>query len=197
MAFTAIDIGNQALALVGSQPIAAFDDGSAEGQQLAAHYEVVVREGLTTPGRKPMRWSFATAQEALTKLSAAPLARWNFAYQRPTDTLAMHAVTQNDQPLRYAIQGDQILCDEDNTTTDLIADFTFRALEDAWPPYFLTCIVGELAMRLAVGLNENRGLANTLRPMVDWAGARTADSQTRSSPRMRARRLISARFGRP
>jgi hypothetical protein len=194
MAFTKIDIGNQALSMVGSPAIASFEDGSAEGEALTNAYEMVVGTALTAPGGAPMRWSFATTQEALTKLAAAPLARFAFAYQAPPAMLRIHSLTQNSAVLRFGVQGDQIQCDEDNATTPVILDYTFRAQEETWPPDFAGCVAHELAARLALSLNENRGLANTLAATVRWQGARTADSQGRSSPRLRATRLINARF---
>lgn len=194
MAFTQIDIGNQALAMVGSAPIAAWDDGSAEGQQIGQHYEVLVGLALTSPGGAPMRWSFATRQDTLTKLAGTPEARYAFAYQIPADVLRLHAVTQNGMPIRYAIHSDAILTDQDNALNPIVADYTFRAQEPTWPPDFTACFVHELASRLALGLNENRALANALKQAADWRGARTADSQSHTSPRLRATRLTSARF---
>jgi hypothetical protein len=56
-------------------------------------------------------------------------------------------------------------------------------------------VVQDLASRLAMGLNENTDLAKNLAAGVDWRGVRTADSQARTSPRLRATRLTGARFG--
>jgi hypothetical protein len=192
MSRSKIDVANEALAHVGAARIAAFDDGSAEGEQVSRHYESVVGTALLTPGGAPFRWSWATRQDRLTRLDETPQARWAYAYQAPLDLLRLHAVTRGGHPIAYTVHRDNILCDEDG---GLVADYTMRVDEDGWPPDFAAAVALELATRLAVGLNENADLAGTLAKMLDWRGVRTADSQARTSPRLRATRLTAARFG--
>lgn len=189
---TKIDVGNAALARVGADRIAAFDDGSAEGAQVSMHYEVVVGQALTNPGGAPFRWSFATMQTPLAKLEAAPWGRWLYAFQQPPDMLRLHAVTLDGRPVRHTIHQDRILTDEDG---GLIADYTFRADEGSWTPDFFANVVQELAAVLAIGLNNDTALAQALARGVQWPGSRTGDSQARSPQRLRATRLTSARFG--
>jgi len=47
-----------------------------------------------------------------------------------------------------------------------------------------------------MALNENSDLATEIRRGLNWGGVRTSDSQQRTSRRLRATRLVSARFGR-
>lgn len=192
MSRSKIDVANEALGMVGADRIAAFDDGSAEGEQVSAHYETLVGKALLTPGGAPFRWSFATRQEPLTLLSDPPEARWTHAYQMPVDCLRLHAVTQHRWPIEFATHGDRILTD---TAGPLVADYTVRAAEEEWPLDFLAAVVGELAARLAMSLNENADLAANIARGIDWRGVRAGDSQARSSRRLRATRLTSARYG--
>lgn len=187
---TALDVGNSALALVGADRIAAFDDGSAEGAQLSMHYEAIVGQALVTPGGSPYRWSFATQQNPLNRLENGPWGRWLYAYQMPPDLLRLHALTMDGYPVEHQIHGDRILCNVDGR---LIADYTFRAQEAAWPPDFFFNVVQELASRLALGLNENAPLARALAAGTTWPGSRTGDSQSRTPQRLRFSRLTGAR----
>lgn len=193
MARTKIDIANAALTLVGADAIAAFDDGSTEGATVGLLYENCVGAALLTPGGSPMRWSWATRQERLAPLTDTPEGRWSMAWQFPALALKLHAVTENDAPIRYAVYGNKIFTDDH---TDLICDHTFRVDESLWPADFADAVSRDLAMRLAMALNENADLATEIRRGLSWAGVRTSDSQQRTSRRLRSSRLTSARFGR-
>ena len=193
MARTPLDVCNAALTLIGANAIAAFDDGSTEGVAAGQLYENCVGFALLTPGGSPMRWSFATRQERLAALTDTPAGRWTKAWQMPALQLKIHAVTENDAPIAFAIYGDKIFT---NDHTDLICDHTFRVHESLWPADFADAVSREMAARLALALNENADLAAEIRKGLFWSGVRTADSQQRTSRRLRATRLRSARFGR-
>lgn len=187
-----IDVANEALILVGADRIATFDDGSAEGVAIAGCYETEVGAALTAPGGSPYRWTFATRQEALTLLATAPTARWERAFQVPPDCLQIHAITSHDMVVPFAIHQDRILTDAD---APLVADYTFRADESAWPPAFTQCMVFAIASKLALIISENAELSMAMARQVSWAGARTGDSQSQTAPVMRATRLTGARHG--
>lgn len=193
MARTPLDVCNAALALIGANPIATFDDGSVEGVACGQLYENCVGFSLLTPGGSPMRWSFATRQERLAPLADTPEGRWSKAWAMPSSNLKIHAVTENDTPIAFAIYGDKIFTDQHD---DLICDHAFRTHESLWPADFADAVSREMAARLALALNENADLAAEIRKGLFWSGVRTADSQQRTSRRLRATRLRSARFGR-
>lgn len=190
MLLTDIDVCNQALTLCGGARISSLEDGTAEAEQCAAHYETTVRAALTAPGGAPFRWSFASRQDTLARLAAVPAGRWAYAYQMPTESLAAHGATQNDSLIAYAIYGDKLFTDAEGP---IVLDHSFRAAETGWPPFFVEAIVAALARKLALALNRDGDLAKIVTP--DWQGARTADSQQRTALRIRATRLTAARFG--
>lgn len=190
---TKFDVCNAALAMVGANAVAAFDDGSTEGVVCGQLYENLVGKALLTPGGSPMRWSFASRQERLAPLLATPEGRWAKAWQTPALCLKIHAITENGHNVPFALYGDKIFTDQH---TDLICDHSFRPDESLWPPDFADAVSHEMAHRLAMALNENADLAAELRRTMNWDGVRTADSQQRTSRRLRATRLRSARFGR-
>lgn len=193
MARSNIDVCNAALTLIGANAIAAFDDGSVEGVACGQLYENCVGAALLTPGGSPMRWSFATRQERLAPLTDAPAGRWTKAWQMPSLALKVHAVTENDNPISFAIYADKIFT---NHHDDLVCDHSFRVSESMWPADFADAVSREMAARLALALNENADLAAEIRKGLFWSGVRTADSQQRTSRRLRTTRLRAARFGR-
>ena len=182
---TAIDICNRGLIFIGAEPITSFDDGTTEARVAANIYEDVVQTSLTNA-----RWRFATNQEALNRLTDAPTARFDLAYQQPNDTLIIHAITVNDNPIEYQIYGDMIYAD--TTTTDtVVADFTFRQEEQFFPNYFVMAVAYGLAQVFATSIARDGSLTQTMATLADAAmrKARSVDSQQQTS-----RKLITGRF---
>jgi|TARA_R100000995_G_C3458966_1_gene112073 hypothetical protein len=182
---TAIDICNRGLIFIGAEPITSFDDGTTEARVAANIYEDVVQTSLTNA-----RWRFATNQEALNRLTDAPTARFDLAYQQPNDTLIVHAITVNDNPIEYQIYGDMIYAD--TTTTDtVVADYTFRQTEEFFPSYFVMAVAYGLAQVFATSIARDGSLTQTMATLADAAmrKARSVDSQQQTS-----RKLITGRF---
>jgi hypothetical protein len=195
MARTDIDICNRALARVGSDvQLASLTDNTAEATVCAREYPETFASALTVPGGKPMRWSFATTQKALTRLSTTPVARFAYAWQIEANTLIIHAVLVNSIPIEFTRLDDMIYCDAD---ADVVAEYTFQPDEAALPSFFADALATDLAAKVALGLNRDIELADKLARQAEmqWAAARAADSQARSSRRVRANRLAMARFG--
>lgn len=139
VADTSLKIASRALILIGADAITAFDDGSTEATIATNMYEDVCRTALTNT-----RWRFATNQATLNLLSSAPTGRYDRAYQIPSDSLMIHAVTVNDNVIDYQTYGDKIYADT-STTDSLIADYTFRVGEDKFPSYFILALEYSLA----------------------------------------------------
>ena len=97
-------------------------------------YEDTVRTALCAS-----RWRFATNQEALNQLTAAPTGRFDIAHQLPHDLLMLHAVTVEGNLIEYTIYGNKLF---HNTTTSnpVVADYTFRAQEENFPSYFTLAV---------------------------------------------------------
>ena len=182
---TAIDICNRGLIFIGAEPITSFDDGTTEARVAANVYEDVIQTSLTNA-----RWRFATNQETLNRLTDAPTARFDLAYQQPNDTLIIHAITVNDTPIEYQIYGDMIYAD--TTTTDtVVADYTFRQQEQFFPSYFVMAVAYGLAQVFATSIARDGSLTQTMATLADAAmrKARSVDSQQQTS-----RKLITGRF---
>lgn len=193
---TAIDICNRALDLVGAERVSSFDDETAEAISCSTHYEPTLQAALTAPGGKPFRWSFAKTQRDLTRMSDTPVARFSYAWQIPNDVLEVHAVLVNDRPITFDRLDDMIYCDADE---GVVLEGTYQPLPENLSGAFVDALAHELAGLFCMSLKENEGQSDRFAQMAQmkWAAARSADSQARTSRRIRANRLRNARFGGP
>ena len=189
MSTTDIDICARALIMIGAQPITSFDDGTTEATVAANLYEDTVRDLLSRH-----RWRFATGQAQLSRLTASPDARWDAAYQLPADMLVLHGVTITDDNIAYDRYQDMVYCNA--TAEDLVfADYTFRATEDLWPPYFTTGVQYQLASIFAYSVAAQEGLADLFekRALRHMTMARTIDSQSQTTRRLNVQRFNQVR----
>ena len=182
---SAIDICNRGLIFIGAEPITSFDDGTTEASVAANVYEDVGQSSLCNA-----RWRFATNQQTLNRLTDAPTARYDLAYQQPNDTLIIHAITVNDNPIEYQIYGDMIYADT-STTDTVVADYTFRQTEEFFPSYFIMAVAYGLAQVFATSIARDGSLTQTMATLADRAmlKARSVDSQQQTT-----RKLLTGRF---
>lgn len=188
MADTKFDICSRALVLAGANTITDFDGSSTEAIVAEQNYEPLVKACLSR-----RRWRFSAGQVELNLLGTAPSARWDYAFQLPGDLLSLHTVTREDLPVEYAVYGDQVFTNED---ADLFADYSFRADEAKWRPFFRDAFENELASKFALAVARDRALADDLRKEARdelWPIARTLDSQEQTTTKLRANRLTGVR----
>jgi hypothetical protein len=189
MALSSIELCNRAIARVGGNPIASFDDGSAESIVAGKEYEQKVAAALAAH-----RWRFAMELKSLgPPLAAVPADKWAYAFQLPADLLALHGITRLARPVPYAVYGDKVLADED---ADLVAEYTFRQVEAKWPAYFVEAFVAELSSVFALALARDSSLSSALAGeamRLHWPRARLADSQQQTTQALLAGRLTGAR----
>tara|TARA_R100000781_G_scaffold89554_1_gene55144 strand:- start:98 stop:685 length:588 start_codon:yes stop_codon:yes gene_type:complete len=185
VADTSLKIASRALILIGADAITAFDDGSTEATIATNMYEDVCRTALTNT-----RWRFATNQATLNLLSSAPTGRYDRAYQMPSGSLMIHAVTVNDNVIDYQTYGDKIYADT-SASDSLIADYTFRVGEDKFPSYFILALEYSLASVFATSIARDANLANLMTNAASnaMAKARSLDSQSQTT-----RKLITSRY---
>ena len=181
---SAIDISSRALILIGAEPITSFTDGTTESLVASSLYEDICRSALSNT-----RWRFASDQAVLNRLTDAPTGRYDLAYQLPSGTLIVHAITVNDSLVHYQIYGDMVFADT-STQDSVIADFTFRAREEDFPIYFTVALEYSLASAFATSIARDGSLMQLMTQMADRAmlKARNIDSQqqtTRTIPQTR------------
>ena len=186
---SAIDICARALILIGADPITSFDDGNNEALVASNVYGDIARASLTSS-----RWRFSTNQAILNRLTDAPTGRYDAAYQLPDGWLMTHAVTVNDTPIEYQTYGNKIYADEDATSV-VILDYTYRAEETDFPSYFTIALELELARVFAFSLARDAQLANLMAQQAQTAmmKARTIDSQQQTTRKLNTSRFIAQR----
>lgn len=189
MATSNIDICARALVMIGAAPITSFSDGTTESTVAANLYEDTVRDLISR-----YRWRFAAGQAQLSRRTDAPDAKWDAAYQLPADLLLLHDVTVNGNVIEYDRYQDMIYCNADEA--DLVyADYTFRAVEDLWPPYFTTAVELTMASIFAYAVANQIQTADYMekKALRQLALGRNIDSQAQTSQRFDLSRFEKAR----
>ena len=186
---TPIDVSSRALILIGAEPITSFEDGTSEALIAANMYEDIARSSLVNS-----RWRFATNQAVLNRLSEAPTGRYDAAYQVPSDSLMLHAVTVAGLNIDYQTYGNKIFCDT-SSTSEVVLDYTFRASEQDWPSYFVLAVKFELAAIFASSLAQDASLAQLMgqQAQISMMKARTLDSQQQTTRKLNTSRFIAER----
>jgi hypothetical protein len=186
---TAIKICSRASLLIGGDAIQSFTDGTAESSVADAIYEDIARSSLTNT-----RWRFATNQAVLNRLSTAPTGRWDAAYQMPSGTLMLNAITVEEQAIEYDTYGDKVYCDA-VSTDEIIADYIFRAEEVDWPPYFTLAVEFAVASVFAISLARDAQLGTAMENRAErqLIKARRLDSQQQTTRKLNTSRFIAER----
>ena len=189
VANTPIKICSRASLLIGGDAIQSFSDGSAEATVANAMYEDMAQAALTNT-----RWRFATDQAVLNRLANAPTGRYDAAYQLPSECIMLHAVTVGDHPIKYDTYGSKVFADAAPQDV-LIADYTFRADESTWPPYFVVAVEYVIAGVLATSVARDQTLANMMEAKANvlMAQARRLDSQSQTNRKLNTSRFIAQR----
>jgi hypothetical protein len=191
MATTDVTIASRAMHMIGGQQFASFADDSNEAKVANGTYEMVVEAALTRT-----RWRFSSGQQQLSRLAAAPVARWDAAYQMPTSPriLLLHAVTILDRPIKYDRYEDKIYC---NATADdtVVADYTYYVKEQYWPPHFVKAVTLDLASIFAGSLAQKGDIATYYANQAELAyrHARWAESSSQTAKNVRTSSLVDVR----
>jgi len=110
MATTQTSICNQALDLIGEQPITAISDDKPRANALNREYEPVLREVL---GSSP--WTFARKRVELTQNVTPPIFGWKYQYTLPGDfihTVRLNGVEVWENSDEFEIEGGSLLTNE-------------------------------------------------------------------------------------
>ncbi len=180
MAVTDVDICARALVMIGAQPITSFSDGTTEAIVAKNLYEDTVRDLLTRH-----RWRFTSGQAQLSRRIDVPLDSWDAAYQLPANLLVLHDLTVNGYNVVYDRYQNLAYCNAD-TADVVVANYTFRAEEDLWPPYFISLVEVYLASLFAYAVANQIQTADYLdkKALRQLALARNIDSQQQTTRKM-------------
>ncbi len=174
---------------MGGSPISSFTEGTAEADVCEAMYEDIARSALVNS-----RWGFATAQAALSRLTDAPTARFDAAYQLPSAALTVSALTVNDAAVTFDTYGDKVYCNVSEAQT-VVADYIYRADEADWPPYFTVAVEYSVASMLATSIARDPTLSRLLdqKAQIHMMQARRLDSQRQTTQKLNTSRFIAER----
>jgi hypothetical protein len=202
MATAAVELVNQALALLGERGITSFDDGTAMAGSAAQLYPDTVAALLDS-----YPWRFGQTKARLARLADPPLAGWSYAHALPADLIRLRALYASpDVDMRpcalYDVAEGRVLSNQ----PELWADY-LRAQDPAtWSPAFRNLARYALAADLAVAVTGSTSQADFMRRIAfgtpQEAGngglmqtARRQDAQ-QAPPRVLADDpLLAARFG--
>ena len=164
MATTKVDICARALVMIGASPLSSFSDCSTEALVASNLYEDIVESSLTRH-----RWKFATNQKKLSLLTAAPEARYEYAYQLPVNHVVVNiaSLTGNDYIIPYTRYQDMIYVNTYGANHDLILDYIYRVEAEYFPAHFRVALEYELASLFAGSVARDAGMIREFKGLAD------------------------------
>ncbi len=188
MALDDIGLCARALVKIGVHPITSFADGTTESEIAGLLYPALRDAVLSS-----FPWNFATRQVGLTRLSTAPLADYQYAYQLPNDFLrALSAgISGRGRGINYRINKEELHTD----AAEVLLTYIFKPDESNFPPYFDALLMARLAAEFCLPLTENVSRAEALSKQaeIEFTRARQIDSQQDSPSRLENFTLIDVR----
>ena len=192
MATTKIDICARALVMIGAQPITSFTDGSTEALVANNVYEDITKAALTRH-----RWRFSTTQKQISLLSNAPVGRYDYGYQIPTDpeVLQINTVTVNDYVIPYSRYKDYIYVNGYGSNSTLIMDYIYRVDEAYFPPHFVLALEYELAAVFAGSVARDSAMIKQFKELAErqFLVAKNIDSAETTTKVLDTNRFINLR----
>lgn len=190
-----VKICSRALVMVGAEPIATLNGPSTEQVACKTLWPAVVGDLLSR-----YRWRFASRIVPLQRLLDKPLARYDAAYQIPSEAQEseIYAVLHNDEPIEFERFERNIYCDVGPEST-IYAEVMIVPNVVYWPRYFVAIVEYELAARLAISIAESPERATFYegKSLRALAHGKTLDAQTRTARKMPTGGLRRWHRGRP
>ena len=188
MALNDVALASRALIRIGAAPITSFSDGTAESEIAGALY-ANTRDALLSA----YRWSFATAQVALSQLETDPIADFSYAYQLPNDFLRAISVGSgtSGRGVKYRILQDTLECNAQSA----VLTYIYRPDEASFPPFFDQALISRLSAEFAIPVTEStsRAEAHFRSANQEFERARQIDAQQDTPNRIEDFSLIDAR----
>lgn len=201
---TAVRLINEALLRLGDEEIVSLTENTQKANICERSYDAVI---TTLLARRQWRW--ATRKFRLSRLAAAPIAHWTYAYQIPAEAFnhdspwAVYDSDDNGAPptRQYEIFEDKLYTD----AATVYADFTVEPTVDKFPPAFRELVILALCEVLAGPIAEKGDLAEHWgtkaygTPVDNGIGgyfriAAMADARGNPSPRLYSGEIVDQRF---
>lgn len=172
MSLINVALVSRALLRIGANPIASFDDDSAEAEISGALFDTT-RDALLSS----YPWSFATAQCRLPLLDEQPVADFNYAFQLPNDFLRAISVGKagKGRGVPFRVTRDQIHSNDHA----LVLTYIFRPEEATFPPFFEELLIKKLSAEFCLPLTESTSRAEMLYRLAEqeYRAAKRIDAQ--------------------
>lgn len=187
MALSSIALCARALLKTGCRSITSFDDGTTEAEIAGNLYEFI-RDGMLSSHP----WSFATGQVALSRLQAAPIVDYDYAYQLPVNFLrALSAGSGRGRGAEYRIHERRL----HTNAPDVVLTYIFRPLESEFPPFFDQALIARLSAEFCIPLTDSTSRSEALFKHADkeFKRAKAIDSMQHTTVAIDDYTLIGAR----
>jgi hypothetical protein len=189
---TDVRLASEALALLGAQPITAFDDGTDVARICALTYGRT-RDALLAGDP----WRFTLRKARLARLSVAPIGEWPYAHQLPAELLTLRALFASAGSTAPLLDYERFEGQVLSRHLDLWADYQVQIPESAWPPVFAQGFVQQLAANLAMPVTDRANVAEYWEAKAGrtLARARVVDAQQQPPQEITDWSLIAVRGG--
>jgi len=189
MALSRIDLCSRALLKVGAHTITSFDDGTAEAEVAACLYPTI-RDGLLSAHP----WNFATTQTTLPKLTTAPIADFENAFQLPGDCIRVLSAGTNGrgQGITYKVSQRQVHTDVD----EVVLTYVSRPDELDFPAFFDMALIAQLAAEFCIPLTDSTARWEGLQKLAEMELRRSKliDAQEDTPPAIEDFTLLEGRL---
>ena len=172
MTYTKIDLCSRALVKLGANPIASFNEATAEAKVCTQLYEPTVESLLAA-----YPWRFALEKAGSARLVSTPTADYQYAYQLPNDCVRVLSAGNGStsQGLQYKIIGNTLHTNAEQVVISYIA----RPDESTFPPFFSNALIARLGAELCLPLTESTTRTDYMynRAEEEFKAAKLTDSQ--------------------
>lgn len=184
MAASDLEIINQALVMLGANPIASLDEGTKQATAAAVFYPLSRDEVL-----RAHPWNFAIKRVHLSPLTTPPAYGYSAAFQLPSDWLRTLEVSADE----FNHEGGQILCNASGIDLRYVFRNTAVTTYDSLCVAAISC---NLSAKLAVPITGSTSLQQTMWQMytAQLAQARAIDAQEEPAPMFEPSRLLAERY---
>lgn len=188
MASSAVEICNEALALVGAAPIASLSEQTVAGQLLNRLYTTTRDELLVSHP-----WKFAKMRVILNVDATAPAFDYAYRYQLPSDCLRVIETSLGTEA-RWTIENGYFLCDASSTVG--IAYVSRVTTEATFSTPFCEALAHKLASKIAYPLVQSSTLADQMFRLylVHLKDARAMNAQEGGSIQIEANDWLYSRY---
>jgi len=145
------DICSKALNELGEDTINSFTEDTSRSRTCGLIYPEYIQYLLSLHP-----WKFTFKKVQLARLVTAPLNKWKYAYQIPTDMLILRAVYESNnvsaipitnwERFENTVQADQ---------SEIYVDYQQQVLEENFPAYFVEFVVQAIAAKIARSITDD------------------------------------------